>query len=97
VHLFSDRARLAMAARSGGPRELREQAEQQKNGVEGRHGGVEWFHAEAVRAEIMFQFGDAILHVGAPVGIRSMTFCDGGFRRVSAFIDSVIPTLFPPA
>ena len=61
------RSRLAIDRQTGGALELGQQVEQQQHGPKGGLGGEELFHAEAIGAQVMLQFGDAVFHVGAPV------------------------------
>src|SRR5208337_2090087 len=68
-HLGAQRGRFAINRQASRALKLREQVEQQQDGLESGFGGEELLQAETVSAEVMLEFGDAVFHIGSPVVI----------------------------
>src|SRR3989442_1379673 len=66
-YLGAQRGRLAIGGETTGALEFSEQVEQQQDAPEGRFGGKEFLQAKSIGGQIVFQFGNAVFHVGPAV------------------------------
>src|SRR5512138_1005211 len=65
--LGADRRRRSIAGQFGRSLKFGEEIEQEEYGTKGCFGGEEFSEAESIRAQVVFQFGNPVFHVGAPV------------------------------
>src|SRR5271165_435430 len=66
-HLGAQGGWFTVDGQAGGALKLAEQVEQQQDRLESSFGGEELLQAETVSAQVVFEFGDAVFHVGPPV------------------------------
>ena len=66
--------RLSIAGKATGTLKFSEQIEQQQDATEGCFGGKKLLQAKIIRGSIVFQFGDAIFHVGPAVVVSPELF-----------------------
>ncbi|MFP5207857.1 MAG: hypothetical protein ACLGRW_01060 [Acidobacteriota bacterium] len=70
----AQRGWLPISSQACGALKLGEQVEEQQNTLEGGLGDEELIQAETVRTEVLFEFGNAVLHAGAVVVVAPDLF-----------------------